>query len=269
MNVPAYLKSLGDEMLSLKDRVRHIIDDHHWQTDGEWKESVVRQMLRRSLAPSAIVSRGFVVSANEVSSQIDIIVHRAESPVIYRDGELVFLTPDAVLALIEVKSKVSKGDFVAAAAKLATNIALVRKSPNFRALSGLIAFDVNGAVSRDWIAEATSCMPDSNSALTIASLGNDHFFRFWELTPESPHHTYSSWHGYALPYRSFGYFLHNVIEASNPESVARNSSIWYPDRGKEGHRFCVVPASWANQSDVVASQRVVHAETWSRLERSS
>ena len=245
MDVPAYLRSLGDEMLALRDRVRNLISAAHWQTDGEWKESVVRQMLRRSLPPTVQVSKGFVICDEVVSSQIDILVHRAESPVVYRDGDLVILTPDAVVAMLEVKTTVTKREFVGAVTKLGSDIALVRKSPNSRALAGLISFDVTGSVSSKWMSEAAADLPHSNFALNIAALGNDKFIRYWPLTPESPTRQYNCWHGYDVTSRSFGYFLHNVVEASNPESVRRNNSLWYPSGGKEGSRSWVVPATWA------------------------
>ena len=254
MNTSAYLKSLGDEMLALKDRVRYLISDSHWQTDGEWKESVVRQMLRRSLPPSVLVSRGFVVAGHAVTSQIDILLHRVDSPVIYRDGELVFLTPDAVVAIIEVKSRVTRGAFVKAVKKIGDNIALVRESPKCRALAGLISFETSGLVTSCWMSEAAKDIPNSNFALNIAALGNDRFFRYWELTPEAPTRQYNSWHVYDLAGQSFGYFLHSVVEAANPESVRRNNSLWYPSTGKEGNRRSIVPANWAEPAPGIAGE---------------
>ena len=50
MNVREYFQSLSQEIGALKHRVRHLIEDAHWQTDGEWKETVVRQVLRRHLS---------------------------------------------------------------------------------------------------------------------------------------------------------------------------------------------------------------------------
>jgi hypothetical protein len=51
MNVRDYFESLGHELDALKHRVRYLIAETNWQTDGEWKESVLRQVLRRHRGP--------------------------------------------------------------------------------------------------------------------------------------------------------------------------------------------------------------------------
>ena len=96
----------------MKHRVRNLIADAHWQTDGEWKESVLRQILRRQLPATAIVSRGFVVTERAVTHQLDVLIRHASKPVLFRDGDLVLVTPDAVLGIIEVKSRLTPTSFV-------------------------------------------------------------------------------------------------------------------------------------------------------------
>ena len=80
MNVAGYLRSVGLELYSLRDRVRDLIADAHWQTDGEWKESVIRQVVRRHLPATAIVGRGFVITSDEITTQLDILIHDASKP---------------------------------------------------------------------------------------------------------------------------------------------------------------------------------------------
>jgi hypothetical protein len=115
MRLEAYLRSLTDETEALKNRVRYLIEDRHWQTDGEWKESVIRQILRRYLPNSVTVCRGFVVTATRSSRQLDILICDSSKPVLFRDGDLVFVAPDAVLGVIEVKSKLTVTQFARAA----------------------------------------------------------------------------------------------------------------------------------------------------------
>jgi len=76
MNTNDYLQSLGVEFEALKDRIRQIMDDPQWQTDGEWKESVLRHVLRRHLPATVLIGRGFVVSDQTTSSQIDCPLRR-------------------------------------------------------------------------------------------------------------------------------------------------------------------------------------------------
>ena len=62
MDTDKYFESLTDEILALKNRVRNFIHDSHWLTDGEWKESVLRSIIARSLPSSAKIGRGFIVT---------------------------------------------------------------------------------------------------------------------------------------------------------------------------------------------------------------
>ena len=49
MDMINYFRSVTNEMRAIQDRVRHFISSAHWPSDGDWKESIVRSMLRRSL----------------------------------------------------------------------------------------------------------------------------------------------------------------------------------------------------------------------------
>jgi hypothetical protein len=123
-----YFHALAKELDALKDRVRQL--KQHWPTDGEWKESVLRTVLRRHLPGDVSVGRGFVVSAEHESSQLDILIHDASRPVLFRDGDLVIVTPDAVLGVIEVKTSVTVAEFRDAVAKLKQDISVVRRHPH-------------------------------------------------------------------------------------------------------------------------------------------
>jgi hypothetical protein len=136
-----YFHSLAMELDSLKNRVRTLIKDKHWLTDGEWKESVIRAFLRRHLPKTAEVGRGFVVTASKPSTQIDVLIYDSGKPVLFQDGELVFVSSDAVLGIIEVKTSVNNRSFKAAVQNLCDNAQLVR-SNTFNDLGvGLFSFE--------------------------------------------------------------------------------------------------------------------------------
>ena len=109
MNVTDYYRSLASELHAVKNRVRNFIGSHHWPTDGEWKESVLRTVLRRHLPSNMKVGRGFVVRPERPSKQIDVLIYDASKPVLYQDGDLVIVTCDAVKGIIEVKSNIERG----------------------------------------------------------------------------------------------------------------------------------------------------------------
>src|SRR3990172_956635 len=120
MNNDKYFQSLTLELNSLKDRVRNFIGDHHWLTDGEWKESVLRTVLRRHLPQSIGLGKGFVLKQNgEPSTQIDILLYDVSKPILYREGDLVIVSPDAAIGAIEVKTKLRNAEIGEAFNKLA------------------------------------------------------------------------------------------------------------------------------------------------------
>lgn len=98
----SYHRSLGDELFSTKDRIRNLV--RHWPTDGEHKEAALRSVLRRILPPSLLIGRGFVVNSEKASTQVDILIADAGRPTLFRDGDLLIVTPEAVRAVIEVKT---------------------------------------------------------------------------------------------------------------------------------------------------------------------
>jgi len=239
-----YLKSLGQELDALKQRVRYLLATPHWQTDGEWKESVLRQVLRRHLPATAIVGRGFVVTGDTASHQLDVLVHDASKPVLFRDGDLVFVTPDAVLGIIEVKSRVTHSIFNEAAGKLAHDINLVRLHPNSHAFAGLFAFESEGEGAERYLDCITTVATRWNERLDFAALGPDRFIKYWHFDPADQSRMYDTWHSYRLPGLASGYFVHNVVDAVSPESVFRNSDVWFPRDGKEPQREAHAKARW-------------------------
>ena len=107
-----YLKSIADEMSSQAARVRNLIGDSHWLSDGHHKEYLLRSVLERHCPASVIVSRGFVLdpgntSVRSTEQDILIIDNRFEAP-LFHQGGLAIVFPSSVVASIEVKTTLSK-----------------------------------------------------------------------------------------------------------------------------------------------------------------
>ncbi len=238
---PDYYKSLSMELQGLKNRVRHLV--RHWQTDGEWKESVLRTFLRRQLPRSIEVGRGFVVSPEGTSSQIDVLLFDTSKPVLFRDGDLAVVTPDAVMGAIEVKTGVNQTELEEAAEKLCNNVELIQAQPNHLRFFGLFAFEDRTSEPQDVVDAIKRAVRGSGGReLHGVCLGTDLFVRYWNISPDPPSRPYARWRAYNLPNEAQGYFLHNVIEALSPHSVDANSALWYPSGGKESR--CVAEARW-------------------------
>lgn len=144
MGLEEQFKAQTLELEALKNRVRNFSQTKHWQTDGEWKESVLRTVLRRHLPKHLEPLRGFVTDGAQSTRQIDVLIYDSTKPVLFRDGDLVFLTPDAVAGIIEVKSSIdTRARLESALEHLASNIEAIRRCGNMTAFAGLFAFDTD------------------------------------------------------------------------------------------------------------------------------
>ena len=136
-----YHESITNELRFTKDRIRNLIGDSHWQTDGEHKEAVLRKVIRMYLPETLQVGKGFVCCSEETSSQIDILITDRNKPTLFKDGELVLVTPDAVKAIIEVKTSVNSGTVEGIITKLSNDAELTRSNGNTKCQAGLFVYE--------------------------------------------------------------------------------------------------------------------------------
>ena len=232
MNIALHYKSLTAEVESLKDRVRNFIDSAHWQTDGEWKETVLRAVLSERLPETVKIGRGFVLTRQGASTQCDVLLYKSDAPLLFKDGELVFLTPDAVLGIIEVKSKTDRRKLEDALDKLA---AIGEKLADHRShcFFGLFSYETTIADDHTTLQVLRDKCDSPAKVVNFLNLGCSRFVRWWELHPEGDGVAYRRWHSYQLENMSAGYFIANAIEFVSPHSVGQNNWLWFPEEGKE------------------------------------
>jgi hypothetical protein len=106
------LRSLADELNAQSNRVRDLIGDRHWSSDGNHKEFLLAESLRRHLPGSHVIAKGFVVhpTRSEICSrEQDLLVMdiTSEAPVFHQGGVAVVF-PAAVRAAISVKTTLAK-----------------------------------------------------------------------------------------------------------------------------------------------------------------
>jgi len=236
MNTANYFKSLNLELNALKDRVRQF-DCDHWLTDGEWKESVLRTILRRHLPSDVRVGRGFVVKRHSCSSQIDVLIFDGSAPILFQDGDLVFVTTEAVKGIIEVKTSVRKSDLLNIAEKLADNSEFVgrKRDGHQDVFIGLFSYDSECSSNQgknvlEDIAQAVGW--ETDRVINHAAIGSSIFIRFWHKNPLDVDNTdYNTWHCYELTDMAAGYFISNVIGTVSRSGV--QSRLCFPDESKE------------------------------------
>lgn len=237
MDLKRYFQSLTGECETLKNRVRHLVLDAHWPTDGEWKESVLRSMLKRSAPESVTIGRGFVVDHDRCSTQIDVLIYDNCMPILYRDGDLVFVTPSACRGIVEVKSNTTLPQFRTTAARLADNAAFIRsRSFDFHIFVGLFAYDVRANNVRPFL-QALNTAADGQDARVIdhVTLGASKLIKYWPLDPNEGGRRlgYDHWHLYNLDRMAPGYFIHNLLLSVSKKLNAQRENAWFPTDGKE------------------------------------
>jgi hypothetical protein len=87
------------------------------------------------------IGRGFVITDENPTTQIDILIYDGTKPVLFQDGDLVFVTPDAVLGIIEVKSSIDNTGIRDALKKLCNNSQLVRGKSSSKKVFGLFIYE--------------------------------------------------------------------------------------------------------------------------------
>jgi hypothetical protein len=244
MDVSAHFRDISAELRAVQNRIRRLIGNIHWPTDGAWKESVIRSVLRGYLPSSYSVGSGFVLTPDGPSTQIDILIYDDSAPVHFRDGDFVIIPADCVRAAIEVKTSLAKAPLGEALEKLNAVASLLRKrSLTRRPFIGLFCFEPTTVDAGD-ILELLQQKNGETSVYEISALsfGDSQFYRFWEFDPNRrPSPMYETWHAYDVPELSQGYFLHNVIEHLFPRAFERAQDLWYPAESKELRLIARVP----------------------------
>jgi len=234
MNIENYFISVTKELESLKNRVRDFIDDAHWQTDGEWKESVLRTILKRHIPSSFKIGRGFVINREEVSKQIDILIYDSSKPILYQDGNLVFITPDSAKIIIEVKTRLTYHSLGETLDNICSNAEIIRAYGGNARYFGLFSYENDMAdINRILGIIKDKVGGHQRRVIKYLSLGNSNFIRYWHNTPGNDNTLHQKWHAYNLVDKAPAYFINNIVGDVCRSSVALNQNLWYPGTGKE------------------------------------
>jgi hypothetical protein len=107
-----YFESYANEIISKFQRMQELTK--HPVASGDYHEEVLRSLLRNFLTNRFSVKTGFIRGMGEsVSNQIDILIIDEMSPAAYlfQDGQFAVVTPESVVAAIEVKTHMNLNAF--------------------------------------------------------------------------------------------------------------------------------------------------------------
>jgi len=138
--IAEYQLTYGHELQARMKRLDGIIGDRHWLTVGTYKENLIKSVLGNRLPRKYEVSTGFVLACKNkkrlISRQIDVLIWDSENHApIFRDGNFVIVSPEACVAAIEVKSKLTQTELKSSLQNLDS---LMQFFPDFRTMENKV-----------------------------------------------------------------------------------------------------------------------------------
>lgn len=263
MNTKNFQKSITLELETLKNRVRDLIDDKHWLSDGEFKEAILRNVLKRNLPSNLSIGTGFVINSQtkEISSQIDLIIYENEYPPLFIEGDFILIESKGVKGIIEVKTKLNNNQIKDVLEKINENVRVIKgwnKNSKLK-FTGLFSYDYEGfkideindtelvekeiekAKNRLLNLSSNQTLEKSNGLVNHISLGKDFFIRYWDkncLIDNKPTNDYNFYNFYHLPDLGYSYFISNIYELCSTVDLYDRQWFSFPiDGGKEKYRF--------------------------------
>lgn len=232
-----YHRSLAAELDAVKDRIHTLIQ--HRFTDGAFKEAALRSVLRRHLPESLMVAHGFVVSEQETSTEIDILIIDRDCPTLFKDGDLVIVSADAVRAMIEVKTNLDGPSKVEEAlVKLCSNNRVCFNAGQARRIwTGLFVY--NGRDDRDEVLlrSLQAAWEQTTMEANCVSFGPN----TWVVSrrgalPEDISGRRIRWQSWIMPGLAPTYFLGNLLRHIG--GIDRSSiTVWSPASPDVRRRF--------------------------------
>lgn len=238
-NYSDYLTSISQELISIKDRVRNFIDEKNWTEDGRYKEIILRDIIANKLPDFAKCGTGFVAGKDkQISTQIDILVYRADIPLLFQKGDFVIVPKEAVLGIIEVKARLDSSKVKKTFEKAHNNGKLIDRYI-FNGIFSFEDYSKNVSICED---NLNYSLMEYNGYVNNISLGKDYFLKYWaDGQPANNNPNGNKYRLYKIYDLSFGYFISNLIEdcyisvqgKAVPDTI---KAVLYPiENTKEAH----------------------------------
>lgn len=240
-NLPKYFKSFNDELNVVKDRVRSIIGNRHWASDGSHKEVILQDVIRRFLPSKFEITSGFIISddGNTVSKQLDIIIYENCSPVFFKSANFVIIPKNYVKAVIEVKTNINNGDQFKNSLENLLEVQKILLKGSDEIYTGLFSYDYTSIEEKDGniIAEEIFTKISGFYNEVVQDVNNVEFLKKFALTSLCINgHIYGlHWNGpeqenprfgiYETKENSFNFFISNLLNTLDNKNSGR---LWYP-----------------------------------------
>lgn len=228
-----YHKSITQELKAVQNRVRSLIGAANWGQDGNYKEVVLRNVIKRYLANDLTIGTGFIVDETggnlTVSNQIDILIVKRDYPCLFTEGDFIITTPFNVKAIIEVKTNFSPYNIDVI--KKSTENANITRSDIF---NGIFSFE-NTNYNFD-NREFEIALRESRGKVDHICFGENFFVKYWYQNSSFP--VQNAYRFYNIKNLAFTYFISNLVNYLYGNTrVERNWFLFPLINGKEGYGF--------------------------------
>ena len=264
MSLIEYHKSIGRELEDLKNRFRHLLgEDFQRLSDGRHKESILKNVLSRHLPKGISAKNGFIkFDEYSVSTEIDILLHLNDRPLLFQNDDLVITTPHSVVGGIEVKTTLRTAEVGNILSKISDNIEDMNKQikishweefnnnfdiskiHDFRPTPwfSLFAYDSNVTDEKILDELERSAEGKYERVIPCICLGPNKFLRFWshyKYDRQDLNKSFTGWRIYELTGLSFSYFISNMIWQDHTKTSESNP--WFALENKEIQMVCERP----------------------------
>ena len=237
-NIFEYHRSITSEFEILKDRIGQLIPHH--LTQGEWKEAILRAVLRRHLPESMRIGRGFIVTREQASTQLDVLVLRPDKPTLFQDGDLFIVTPDVPGAIIEVKSAIrGSQQWQGVSEKLAGNGRICRRVSGNKTWLGIFSYQGDERQIGYALDAMYQVYNKTGVAINCVTIGSDYFIRYWsegeqETGDSEEGSVRARFRAYRLTGLSYSYFVGNLVDAMCNVDRRETGYTWFAyEQGKQ------------------------------------
>lgn len=235
MSLIDYHRTTTKELLALTNKVRNLIS--HWGEDGRYKEAVLKNVIRRFIPEKYTIGTGFVIKQTNnrgehlSSRQIDLLIYDNSSPILFKEGDFVILTPDAVRGIIEVKANLQNQGITQVIRQANENGKFIftgKDNKKQKFFNGIFSFDgyrdnFNIDVFIDSYLQSDEGFAEGDYEkykVNHVCLNKDWFIKFWK-EDQNPHSLYN------IQDLSYSFFISNLTDYLANKSVKKNNFIWY------------------------------------------
>lgn len=245
-NIENYHKSIGAQIKSVQNQVRDLIGNANWSEDGRFKESIVRKIIRERIGSAYHVGTGFVLCKSNLTTQIDILITRNDTPVLFSEGDFKIVTSDAAAAIIEIKTKqAQKTELFETLVKISDAAKLIRDDVKWSYKAGLFIFDDATYCETDFFNNFPEQLLKKHCEINWFCIGEQYFVRYWRkndsisINGTVKEITVPQYRLYKIPSLAYSYFISNVVLDTNRNTNFNFQDAWFPlDGGKEERFVC-------------------------------